>query len=199
MNKNKLMRELIEKYRYADVEDPGWAEHLVGSHIEALEKQGFSVRPEDVQWDMGFSQGSGASYTVDDWDIWKAVPNLKTEYPMIATYVDAGGELSLVTSRASFSYCHARTISITLENEQYFEELIDHSNPIVQMCWENWEREFNAQLTSLEAELRETLRDEMDGLHSELEEEYLYLTSDKQVEAYVREWVIPNLEEEQAA
>jgi hypothetical protein len=163
------MSELLEKYRYAQVEDSEWYESTKEGFHKALELIGFY----DVQsYFTGFSsQGDGACFTGRYSYERGGLKALKAEFPKWDAMHELAKELQDLQRRCFYGlmcnietsgrYCHSNTMHIYLPCET---------------------TEF---MYSLEDEILSIFRRIADLYYVSLESQFDYLTSDESV----KEWI----------
>lgn len=196
-------QSLLDKYRDVNVDDSWWSDDVIDNFIAEMRPLGIEIDPKNVYWSISYSQGDGASFLCDvdfaqfakvhklleprqreqvQLEMFGKDPVTVDTSTMIQIYLEAGGELTVVTSRLSSMYCHEGTIMVELCQEDAWDNLMDTSQPLVEAVIDQWDTDLAKELNGMETQVRDILRGYMKDLHSRLVDEYEYLTSDEAVQ-----------------
>jgi len=179
-------KDLIEKYRYINVDYPEWCEHIITDWKEKLETLGFM--DANIQFTGFCSQGDGASFTCD-----VSVSKYVDAHPSEAeyrVYEPFFEELDVSIVRRNSHYCHEETVvSSVCDNNinpysgfslSPFDEA-DEQEDIRALVWDAAYEEFLPRIDDLEKSIIETARSYMKEIYRELNNEFDNLISDEAV------------------
>ena len=183
--------ELLEKYRYVNVEFDEWWEYLWEQEKEELEAMGFEAK--DFRYSGFWSQGDGASFTghvVDFEKFWPAFDPNPDNYKMLRKNEHVEARFC----RHRSMYSHENTVYASVEADAW-ELAHGEEDPFKEALYEVWNEQLCRDLDQFENDFQSFMRDRMRALYKKLEEEYDYLTSDEQVAEWIRENVPEEIEE----
>lgn len=179
-------QKAIERHRDYNVLDSYWFEDLIGvggdpdvtpSGERAIlredgDKRGFDIRR--IYFSGFGSQGDGASFEAwVPYEDYILKNKLGRKYRTLLNHV-RGGEG--VTINTSGHYCHSNTMHIDSErSDWYLSALSDTPRAEYAAEWADQQAE------EIREAILEDARDLADDIYRQLEEEYIYLTSDEQV------------------
>lgn len=177
MNSPRYTPKQIDKYRYASVED-NWSLFIESDFRRMMIGKGVAV--DDIFYDLGASQGSGACFNgcVTNWG--KYLLHLGYDNPILAT----AAEDWRVSWGKTGRYCHEHSVSF--ENDIWlginpYDEVQDT------LKFDMWANVMNTfDLFRLTVGIGEDLRNDMRCLYRELEREYEHLTSDESVSDWMQ-------------
>ena len=184
---------LLEKYRITNVEYE-WYDGVYEQFVESCTEKGICVDTHDVRtvggktvaepsiYFSGFwSQGDGACFEgrVDDWPKFFAAAG----YPELVDLYEKLTEPLSLSWTHSGHYYHSHSVSF--DNELLATNPHDEDEDPFQHSV--WEQVFQAGLVfdKREEDFIEFIRDLMDQLYKDLEEEHDYLTDDERVVEYI--------------
>jgi len=182
MSSDEQLDELLDRYRYSEVEDTWWSECIINQFLEDQEKANIWIDKKSITWEVGVRGGcatfvaapySFERYFNDHWD--------KEDYPWVRRLLDACGEFDVDASLTRYSRdACPESLSVVIDNPS-LEDYIDMEDPLVEMCFDEWQREYELELERIEDEIKDHMIDLMHELHKQLEGEYEYLLSDQAV------------------
>jgi hypothetical protein len=178
MSKCQLNKDVIDKYRYINVEDVEWWEHIFSDFEEDMSKLGVSVR--NIYFSGFWNQGDGACFEghIEDWGLY--LLHLGYDNPILASAAQ-GWQMSW---KHGGRYCHEHSLT-------YDENLWANINPYDEveqtLKFDMWANVMNTfDLFRLSNDIKENLREHMRALHKTLVTEYEHLTSDELVSEWMR-------------
>ena len=176
----KSRDELLEKYRYFNVEHDWW-DYLYADYVERMEALGISIGVDDICFSGFWCQGDGASFSgyihSSDMKRFMEAHNLGERYPE-AMYFAAKEELGAKLVRSSSRYSHENTIRIDVQDEEIDHSPIDEDD-VRGVIYEAMRNAFYKTANDFEEEVQKICRGYMTELYKELQQEYEYLTSDE--------------------
>jgi hypothetical protein len=180
MNSDLNKKQIIDKYRYFNVEH-NWWEFVYEDFVEHVEEKGISTTEKDISFSGFWSQGDGACYTgtihSSDMKRFMDAHDLSEQYE--SAYFFAELEQIYVTiNRTSSHYNHSHTMRVSLNDD--FADEYEHDS-LRSEVYKVMERDFVNNFESLEKRIEEICRGYADELYRNLGEEYDYLTSDEVV------------------
>ena len=104
----ELQKKILEKYRYFETEG-GWIVDMVCDYTSDMldYKYGFKCTAKDIHYDVSYCQGSGASFTCDDFDWNKILKDLDIKHKKWwCAYLESCG-MKIVSNDSH--YCHEMT------------------------------------------------------------------------------------------
>ena len=104
----ELQKKILDKYRYWETEG-GWIVDMVTDYTsDMLDREyGFKCTPKDIHYDVSYCQGSGASFTCDDFDWNKLLDGLDIKHKKWwCAYLESCG-MKIVNNDCH--YCHEMT------------------------------------------------------------------------------------------
>jgi hypothetical protein len=168
----EVANKIIEKFQDINT-DYDWYEFLIEHFTEKIEKLGFTVCTDEVQFSGFHSQGDGASFigSVNILDYLKSTRQL-TKYSALRRAIDN----NLISEdieiyRTNSHYSHEKTCA--LDSIEYYDEVTE---------------KVENQITNLEFEIEEKREELAKDLYNDLYNEYNYLIS----EASIIETLIAN-------
>lgn len=177
--------ELIDKYRYMNVEHYDWWEYTEENTREHLRiEYGFIM---DRLAFTGFcSQGDGASFTGAIFEFGTLVnkhQELLDVAPVLCKLIRAGKvDLSFVLTRRNSSYVHENTVASEVDLIMTFADRYDDNDSPALLIENAVGAYVDAnELDKFESAVLVLLKDEMSKVYRELEAEYYHLISDEVV------------------
>jgi len=172
---------LIDEHRLINVSHHWW-EHVYSDFVEQMAKAGITVDPEHI-WFSGFcSQGDGASFTGNAFDmtlLCKAAEVDLSQFELLPKHMS---RVSLKIERMNSRYYHSNTMNIWADvDNPFFDGVVYGADDFRLKVIDTLTTKLFAELDVLEKELETYLRGRADELYRRLEEEYNYLTSDEAV------------------
>jgi hypothetical protein len=176
-----ISSELIDKYRYINVEHEWW-DCIESDLWTEMKCMGFHV---DKLFFSGFcSQGDGASFIgdVDNLELFikECVPHFDKEYPLVRQMFDTVS-VSMVQG-SNRRYSHENTVLADVNAESFGEQVGWSAADLVIQAADALDEVLDEQLDSFQADVQTVLRDKMQDTYKKLNDTYDYLTSDEQVE-----------------
>lgn len=169
-------QELIDQYRYINVEHDEWWDCIYDDWKEKLADVG--VRVDDI-WFSGFScQGDGACFEgcIEDFSLFMEKHLLVEDYPFPYAFEKHGGDVSC-SAKHSGHYYHAYSTDISVEVEDTYID--GDTEDLKEITLLALEEQFSLQ--DFEKTVTEILRDYMKDIYTDLEKEYDYLSSEEAV------------------
>lgn len=157
----KIKEKILDNYRYIEVEDIDLIENDE-KYILDIQDKGFNVTEKNVYYDISYSQGSGACFDCDDFDIEK----------LLADYEDRHKKIMIDIIK---NYC-----SMSIE-KNHFATHYSHSNTrdfVLCLNYGNYEK-IEKKLSEIEDYIENLRYETAEKLYSDLQKEYEYLTSDE--------------------
>lgn len=161
-----VAQTILEKYSDINVNYEGWYDFTLEDFCDKVEKIGFEVTTDEIQFSGFWSQGDGASFEgyINILKYLKATKQLTVYRPLVRAincgYVGDGVGIT----RDSHHYSHENTCS--LMDIEIYEDLSARAEEL---------------LSNLETELEEKRRELSIELYSELAKAHDYLTSEESV------------------
>lgn len=178
----------IESYRYINVEDNHWAEHIQDSLRARMRAIGVDV--SDIYWSGFCSQGDGACFTgyVSSWGLYLA--HLGYDHPTLVDVANNNWELSWDQHGRYYHENSVRffTEEVYVPDNPYryryggggvWARALTDEDQFRAAAWDAYMA--SVDLDALVDKIKEDLRGHMMALYRELEAEYDYLTSDEAV------------------
>jgi hypothetical protein len=187
----------LDKNRDYEVELDDWWRFCYDKKREDWLEIGLDVPAKQMFFSGFASQGDGACFDACTIDWEKFWPQLTGKYPMLAQFK---AHLPQPELHHSGRYSHEYSVSISLDDpygyaetevvdaaiRQRFPRMPDYTMSVYRDHYEIWDSlagryhdRFAYELSQLEDELRDLLRDKMRELYAYLEEDYDSLTSDE--------------------
>ena len=170
---DEVKEKAIEKHRYIHVEFSDWYELLIIDWKEKLEKAGF-LNPK-IYFSGFCSQGDGACFDCDSFDISRLLKNLDFTDEEKARILEIQDDFSISIEKTGFYnlYSHERTRYVEIDD----------------FCVEK--QSDKNLLFNLKKQIEEMRLDFCAKIYSDLNDEYDYLTSDSVVYDTLRanEWL----------
>lgn len=187
----------LDKNRDYEVELDDWWRFCYDKKREDWLEIGLDVPAKQMFFSGFASQGDGACFDACTIDWEKFWPQLTGKYPLLAQFK---AHLPQPELHHSGRYSHEYSVSISLDDpygyaetevvdaaiRQRFPRMPDYTMPVYRDHYEIWDSlagryqdRFAYELSQLEDELRDLLRDKMRELYAYLEEDYDSLTSDE--------------------
>lgn len=173
--------ELIEKYRYWNVEGVEWWDCTYSDFIERMKDIGIAV--DRIYFSGFWSQGDGACFegSVSDWDLFLR----SLGYTDKVLVQHAMEHWSFGVSHYGFYYnanCTICSGELPMPDGYDTEEFIDYFSPYTEDFRSRaWVSALSGFTTDFEQEFTDAFKDHMQQLYKDLEAEYDYLTSDRAV------------------
>jgi hypothetical protein len=171
--------QLIEKYRYFNVEWGAWWDCTYEMFKERMMEQGILVT--DIYFSGFCSQGDGACFEGSMRDTKKFLEaNFKSdEYPMIRNLLEHGGDIKFSCVHKGH-YCHENSVAFDIDND-LFAYVLPITTNFHEQIVEVWDEVLSDEMEEFTKDSKEIFRRHMQELYRELEQEHDYLTSDKAV------------------
>ena len=161
-----VAQRILEKHSDINVDFEGWYEDIIENFCENVEKIGFNVTIDDVQFSGFWSQGDGASFTgsIDILKYLKETKQLTAYRPLVKAINEGNVENIVGITRDSCLYNHENTCSVdTIEVYGYISPKVEDLR------------------IDLEYELEEKRKDLSIELYRDLEKTYNYLCSEEAI------------------
>lgn len=187
MSKIEITPELIERWRFMNVDDSYWCEHIEERFRWKMARIGVEV--ERIHYSLNSGQGDGAGFIggVNDigrfltfafgrgsYPIWRAA---NKEY-LVDIQINQGFENRL-----------SRTTRVAVHIEaRHFQDEFSSDDPLMRAMHATWDAVLEQEHPELVARCQAYLQKYADKLYRELRDEYDYQTSDE----VVRESIIAN-------
>ena len=159
-----VAQRILEKHSDINVDFEGWYEDIIENFCENVEKIGFNVTIDDVQFSGFWSQGDGASFTgsIDILKYLKETKQLTAYRPLVKAINEGNVENIVGITRGSCLYSHENTCSVdTIEVYGYISPKVEDLR------------------IDLEYELEEKRKDLSIELYRDLKKTYNYLCSEE--------------------
>jgi len=171
--------QLIEKYRYFNVECGAWWDHTYDEFGERMLEQGILVT--DIHFSGFCSQGDGACFEGFIKDTKKFVEvNFKPdEYPMIRKLLEHGGDVKF-HCRHCGHYYHENCVAFNIDSD-IFAYILPITTDFHEQIVEAWDEARSYEMEEFTDASKEIFRRHMRELYRELERDYDHLTSDEAV------------------
>jgi hypothetical protein len=171
--------QLIEKYRYFNVECGAWWDHTYDEFGERMLEQGILVT--DIYFSGFCSQGDGACFEgfIKDTKKFLEVNFKPDEYPFIRKLLEHGGDVKF-RCKHSGHYYHENSTAFDVDCDIFGYVLpitTDFHDQIVLA----WDEQLNHEMEEFTKDSKEIFRRHMRELYRELERDYDHLTSDEAV------------------
>jgi hypothetical protein len=180
-----MNRELIDEYRYINVEHYDWWEYTEENTKEHLRiEYGFIM--DGLLWSGFSSQGDGASFTGAISEFGTLVnkhQELLDVAPVLCKLIRAGKvDLTLRLIRRDSRYAHENTVASEVDLIMTFADIYDDNDSPALLIENAVGAYVNAnELDKFENAVLVLLKDEMRKVYRELEAEYDHLISDEAV------------------
>jgi len=161
-----VAQRIWEKHSDINVNYDGWYDFTIENFCERVEKIGFDVTTEEIQFSGFYSQGDGASFegSVDILKYLKATKQLTAYRPLVKAINEGNVENIVSIARDSCQYSHENTCSV--DDIGVYEYI----SPKVE----------NLRI-DLECKLEEKRKDLSIELYRDLEKTYNYLCSEEAI------------------
>lgn len=171
--------QLIEKYRYFNVECGAWWDCTYEMFKERMAEQGILVT--DIYFSGFYSQGDGACFEgyIEDTKKFLATNFKPDEYPFIRKLLEHGGDIKFSCGHFGHYY-HENSVAFDIDNDIFGYVLpitTDFHDQIVLA----WDEALSLEMEEFTDDSKEIFRNNMRQLYRELEQDYDYLTSDEAV------------------
>ena len=193
-------QELIEKYRYIEVEDDFWHKDVIAEFFFDDLPDFYGADQRSAAFSGFWSQGDGASFEGDarisltDGGLNLPIAagiSMKRDFPMVMRLLRLKDDGFIdVEYRRSGNHVHDATVTVSLypypesfELHAGYEGLSD----LEIAAGEALDASLNEELDRLREDLQAHLRSKMRELYAALEKEYEYLTSDEYVWGTIQE------------
>lgn len=177
----KPTEKQLEKYREWNV-DFDWYENTYEDFTTAMKLKGVSVN--EIYFSGFWSQGDGACFDGDVWDITKLVD--MNDYPTVTALLAEDGEVSASITQSGHYY-HEMCTEHSFESDT-FEQVRDAPTEFHESIIEALDKVLDDEIENLETEVVDTLRESMRTLYKSLQTEYEHRTSDEQVTEAILEF-----------
>lgn len=178
MTEAETKEELIEQYRYANVEYEGWWEFVYEDFKEDMRKN-HGIDVHDITFSGFWSQGDGAEFTgkVFEDRLFMTSNKLNETYPNIFKAVEVGA--MYIRFGGEFRRHPSQTSNVDIEDLAYFQIVDD---PDMNEFYQNmYEEGIRAEFKDFEIAVQDLAETWAHELYKTLEESYEWLTSDEQV------------------
>jgi hypothetical protein len=187
--------ELIEKYRYINVEHgEDWHDFVFEGFIERMRKVGIGIEASNIQYSGFCSQGDGASFTCyidgENFDLFCKAHQLYDDYPVLMVSLAYGNDPYITTTRSNWRYSHANTVTAEVGQTYDFlgqcdATMDEHDARFIMM--DAFDDQFDDMFTdrrvgeTVDTTVGNILRGYMEELYIELNDQYYHLISDDSV------------------
>ena len=208
-------QELLDKYRYWEVEHDDWYGYTYEQFIERMETKGIFLSADDITFSGFCSQGDGASFTcwitsTKGFDVFCKEHGIYDEYPILQLAFAAGVDPTIELIRGNNShYCHEFTVYAQLMIENSFLNCVPYQVNEGEPKWviaEALDAEMGTVFTrdhewdGFERMVNDIVRGYMKELYNELSDTYYDLISDDVVwQAIINNELDEELEDEAMA
>lgn len=174
MSKCQLNQEVLEKYRYINVEDVEWWEHIFSDFEEDMSKHG--VRVDQIYFSGFWSQGDGACFegAIKDWRLY--LLHLGYDDQTLATLAQDWWSCTL---HKRGNYCHYNSVLIDSDIHMGSNPYAEDADPLRHDAWRFIVNGYD--FLAIQDEMEANLRQHMKDLYRKLEKEYDYLVTDEAV------------------
>jgi hypothetical protein len=174
MSKCQLNKDVIENYRYINVEDVEWWEHIFSDFEEDMSKLGVSVK--NIYFSGFWSQGDGACFEghIEDWGLY--LLHLGYDSDILANL--AKNWWSCKWEKRGH-YCHEHTVLFDPDIYMGDNPYIERDDPLRHDAWQFVANSYD--FLAIDNEIEQNLRQHMRDLYSKLREEYEHLITDEAV------------------
>jgi hypothetical protein len=171
--------QLIEKYRYFNVECGAWWDSTYDQFGERMLEQGILVT--DIHFSGFYTQGDGACFEgfIKDTKKFLEVNFKPDEYPMIRNLLEHGGDVKF-RCQHSGHYYHENSTAFDIDND-LFAYVLPTTTDFHEQIVAAWDEALNHEMEEFTKDSKEIFRRHMRELYRELEQDYDYLTSDEAV------------------
>lgn len=178
--------ELLEEYRYVNVDHTSWWEFIYKDMRERLEAAGFHI--DNFYWTGFWSQGDGACFEGHVWSSKKFYDAHFTpeQFPWVHQLIDMNGTTDIRAEHRG-PYYHAHSVSINVDIEPF--EQVCRTDELEQAAAVVWDAKLEEEFPRFEEAVTEVLRGYMQELYKLLNDEYDYLTSDEAVGEYIEDLI----------
>lgn len=180
MSKIEITSEMIERWRFMNVDDGYWCEHIEERFRKKMNRIGVEV--ERIHYSLYSGQGDGSGFNggVDNIDRFLTFACGKGSYPIWR----AANKEFLVDINIT-----ARTTRVVVHIEaSHFQDEFSSDDPMMRAMHAAWDAVLEEEHPELVARCEAYLQKHVDKLYRELRDEYDYQTSDE----VVRESIIAN-------
>ena len=151
----EIQKTVLEKYRDAEVSHGGWWDPIYEGVKEDLKKMGIDKNVE-IQFTGFFSQGDGASFTCDSFDIAKFIENQKVNgrFAIILDMVKSG-DIACKIIRLTDNYVHENTIDskVSYTGSEDWNEMVEEFEQFVSIVVRGFCKEIYNRLNKYYDEL----------------------------------------------
>lgn len=158
-----VAQSILEKHSDINVNYDGWYDGTIENFCERVEKIGFDVTTDEIQFSGFYSQGDGASFegSIDILKYLKSTKQLTVYRPLVRALNCGYIEDNLIIARNTHQYSHENTCSIT------YIEVYEDITPRVESLISDLEQELEEKRKDLSIELYRDLERDNDYLCSE--------------------------------
>lgn len=175
---SKRQEELLEKYRYINVEWDDWSECVIEDFKTRLQDEG--IRVDKVYYSGFWSQGDGACFEGALVDPERYLDrHYADQYPMIRKLLEHGGRVYVSCDHRG-RYYHEHSVSFSIDNDE-LGDVLEQPTAFHETIVDQWQIELDKELSTFESDVASHWRGYMQDLYGELEEVYDHLTSDDAV------------------
>ena len=175
MSKCQLNKELLDKYRYVNVENVEWYEYIFSDFEEDMSKRG--VRVDQIYFSGFWSQGDGACFEgrVVDWCLY--LLHLGYDDETLASH--ARDWWSCILDKRAHQYHHEFTVLVDSDIYMGANPYVEGEDPL---RYDAWHHKMNSyDFLAMSNEIEQDMRRHMKDLYNKLREEYEHLVTDEAV------------------
>ena len=179
----KYSQELLDKYRYINVDFGDWSDSVIENFKERVSEYGIDAG--DIQFSGFCSQGDGAcfsGYVIDIAKFMKAMGGSWDDYPnTLAVLKQLGEDIDISWKHNNSNYYHENTLSFYIEYDRLVDALSWNSPQLILDAADALDCAADAEYQVLEEDICSFIKGLCRELYRELRDEYEYLTSDEAV------------------
>lgn len=179
----KYSEEILDKYRYINVDWDEWSVNIREEFIEEMAELGIDV--SDVKFTGFYSQGDGACFSGYVYDVdkfMKAMGGSWDDYPhTLAVLKQLGEDIHISWRHNNSNYYHENTLSFDIEYDRLVDELSWDSPQLLLDAAEALDAAADAEYRVLEQDIRSFIKGLCGDLYERLQNDFEYRTSDEAV------------------
>jgi hypothetical protein len=159
--------ELIEKYRYVNVEYEDWWDWLYEGFVEDMGKQG--IRVDSIDFDGFYHQGSYANFTgrIIDAPLFMKSFGLAEKFPSVYEVAEENGFYAKRDGSYSFELDHWMYLMPSMDDQEMLQYYIDLKQEGVDNEVNKFEGELVDVFDEIDSALYKSLRDAYEDLMSD--------------------------------
>ena len=179
----KYSEEILDKYRYINVDWEEWSTNIREEFIEEMAEFGIDV--SDIQFSGFYSQGDGACFSGYVYDVdkfMKAMGGSWDDYPhTLDVLKQLGEDIHISWKHSNSNYCHENTLSFDIEYDRLVDELSWDSPQLLLDAAEALDAAADAEYQVLEEDITRFIKCLCGDLYDRLQNDFEHLTSDEAV------------------